>query len=147
MPNFSDRSEQKLATCHPDLQLLCRTVIQAFDFTILCGWRGEAEQNAAYPKYTKVKFPNSKHNNMKDGKPYSLAVDVIPYDPVKKQIVSWESEKEFCLMAGFFKMAAYLEGIEIIWGHDWNNNNLIWDEVGKLKDLPHIEILNWQTHI
>ena len=128
-------------SCHPKIIEVCRFVIQAFDFTVLCGWRGEEEQNAAYPKYSGVKFPDSKHNFMKDGKPYSKAVDVIPYDNVRRRIVSWDADNEFCLMAGHFKMAAYALNIPIIWGHDWNNNNLLWDEVGKLRDMPHVELV------
>ena len=147
MPNFSEQSENKLKTCHPDLIMICRFVIEIFDYTVLCGWRDKEEQDKAYPKYSNIKFPFSKHNNInKNGDPQSLAIDVIPYDSIKRKIVSWDADKEFCLMAGFFKMSAYALNIPIRWGHDWNNNNLMWDEVGKLKDMPHFELLSKEEH-
>lgn len=147
MPSFSGRSELKLMTCHEDIVTICRTVIQAFDFTVLCGYRGEEEQNKAYPKYSNVKYPDSKHNRIDEfGKPRSHAIDVIPYDPIKRRIVDWDSPEEFALMIGHFKMAAYLYDVQIRWGHDWNNNNILWDETG-LVDRPHIELIGGEYDI
>jgi peptidoglycan L-alanyl-D-glutamate endopeptidase CwlK len=137
MPYFGNRSESNLAEVHPDLIQVCRFVIEVFDFTVLCGYRGETEQNAAYPKYTKVKYPDSKHNRMP-----SEAVDIIPYDSIKKSIVPWKSDEEFSLLAGHMMMAAYAFNIKIRWGHDWNRNGILWDEAGKLIDRPHFELIS-----
>lgn len=136
MPKFGNRSEENLVNVHSDLIQVCRFVIEAYDFTVLCGYRGEAEQNAAYPKYTKVKFPNSKHNRIP-----SEAVDIIPYDPILKAIVPWDACEEMAILAGHILMSAYAFGIKIRWGHDWNCNGILWDEKGKLADRPHFELL------
>jgi peptidoglycan L-alanyl-D-glutamate endopeptidase CwlK len=50
-------------------------VIKTYDITIVCGYRGEAEQNKAYLLgKSKLKFPKSAHN-----KRPAIAVDVYPY--------------------------------------------------------------------
>lgn len=135
MPYFGERSESKLEQVHPDLVQVCRFVIQVYDFTVLCGHREEAEQNAAYPKYTKVKFPRSRHNRMP-----SEAVDVWPWDPVKRRLCPWGAIEEQAVLVGHFLMAAFALDIGIRWGHDWNRNGVLWDEKGKLIDRPHIEL-------
>ena len=49
--------------CHEDLQKIFKYVIAFFDHTIICGHRTEEKQNQAYKKgYSKLKYPNSKHN-------------------------------------------------------------------------------------
>jgi len=136
MPYFSATSEKKLATCHPNIITICRTVIQDYDFTILCGYRDKISQNAAYPKYTTVKYPGSKHNKIP-----SLAIDIIPYDHIRKCIVPWDAYEEMAMLAGHMLMAAYMLGIKIRWGHDWNKNGILWDEKGKLIDRPHFELI------
>jgi len=133
MPKFGNRSEANLINVHPNLIQICRFVIETFDFTVLCGYRGENEQNAAYPKYTKVKFPNSKHNRMP-----SEAVDLIPYDPLKKKIVPWDAYEEMAMLAGHMLMAAYAFGINIRWGHDWGRDGILWNET--FVDRPHYEL-------
>ena len=136
MAHFGERSEGNLENVDNALVEVCRFVIQKFDFTVLCGWRGEAEQNRAYPKYTKVKFPNSKHNIMP-----SMAVDLIPYDAKYGTIVSWTSYEEMAMLAGHMLMAAFALSVELRWGHDWNRNGILWDERGKLVDRPHFELV------
>ena len=71
---FSEFSRKNLETCHPDLQVLFNEVIKHIDCRIMCGHRGREAQNAAYPKYSKVQYPNSRHNTYP-----SMAVDVVPY--------------------------------------------------------------------
>ena len=141
MPAFSETSEARLKTCHPKIIQIMRFAIEVIDFKILCGYRGEEEQNAAYPKYSLVKYPLSKHNHMEDGKPCSLAIDIIPYDNILHTIVGWDDAESFALLAGHVKMAAYAFDIKLRWGHDWNNNNILSDEKGKFVDRPHFELM------
>ncbi len=76
MNHFSDQSKAKLKTCHGDLQNLFAHVIQDYDCSILCGERGETEQNKAFAEgNSKLQYPRSKHNSHP-----SLAVDVAPYE-------------------------------------------------------------------
>ena len=43
MPAFSQRSKDRLATCHPDLQRVMNKVVERYDISIICGHRGEEE--------------------------------------------------------------------------------------------------------
>ena len=75
MPEFSERSREKLATCHRDLQAVMEAAIKGGpDFTILCGHRTEEEQNRAVVEgKSKAPWPQSRHNSSP-----SRAVDVAP---------------------------------------------------------------------
>lgn len=83
-------SLDRLATCHDDIARFTVAVSSGVDngecpgvsdVTVLCGWRGEKEQNEAFAKKTsKLRWPSSKHNHVNaDGEPESLAVDLAPY--------------------------------------------------------------------
>lgn len=75
MPNWSAKSQAGFDTLHPDLQLLCNTVIIYHDCSILFGHRDEDIQNALFADgKSKLRFPESKHNDLP-----SSAVDLLPY--------------------------------------------------------------------
>ena len=93
--SFGRRSLSRLSTCHPVLQHLMRKVIARddlpCDITVLCGYRNQAEQDAAYlAGNSKLQFPKSKHNSSP-----SMAVDIAPYIDGG---VSWDR-------AWYFKLA------------------------------------------
>lgn len=81
------RSLERLDTCHPDLRKLVLAVAAGIDagdlvtagigdLTVLCGYRGEAEQNLAFSRKTsKLRYPDSKHNIS----PHARAVDIAAY--------------------------------------------------------------------
>ena len=134
MPNFSNSSKSKLATCHKDLQTLFNYVIESFDCTIICGHRGEAEQNEAYHKgYSTVKYPNSKHNSSP-----SNAVDAVPYP------IEWENTARMKFFVGYVLGVARVlknNGIiesEIISGLDWDGDTFLKDHT--FQDHPHLQI-------
>lgn len=131
---FSQRSLSRLQTCHPDLQLL---MVEALadpecpcDMSVLCGYRGEEEQNAAYASgASKLKFPQSRHNQTP-----SLAVDVAPYI---NGAISWEWEHYYPLAAHIKGTWQRLEQRELTtgnhslsWGGDWSS----------FKDGPHWQL-------
>ena len=130
---FSKTSLDRLATCHPDLQRLFMKVIENYDCTILCGYRNEEDQNAAFSTgHSKLKYPDSKHNHRP-----SLAVDVMPYP------VNWmDTRDNLCKIyhfIGYVKATADSLGIKIRCGADFNRNGNLFDD--KWKDLPHHEII------
>lgn len=140
MPEFSDKSKARLATCDPRLQAVFNRVIQNFDCTILCGYRGQKEQDEAYAKgYSKLKYPNGKHN-----KTPSMAVDAMPCPVVwpdeapagQERLMAY---KRAYLFAGYVLGTAKQMGIELRWGGDWNRNLDLRDENG-LSDVPHYEL-------
>ena len=120
MPKFSKLSLERLATCHLDLQRVAKAAIKRTDFTVSCGHRGEQEQNEAFARgFSKLKFPNSKHN-----KTPSLAMDLVPYP------VDWEDVKRFDELAVIVKEEAIKLGVSLTWGGNWP----------KFKDRPHYEL-------
>ncbi len=121
MPSFSKSSMDKLTTCHALLQDLFNEVIKRRDCSVICGFRGQQEQDEAKRTgKSKAGWGESKHNYSP-----SLAADVIPY-PVK-----WEDKNEFMDFADFVKETAHNMGIPIRWGGDFTN---FWD-------APHYELV------
>ena len=128
MPKFGKTSRKRLKTCDEDLQALFEEVVKYFDCSVIEGHRNEARQNKAFEDgNSKVKFPKGRHNS----KP-SKAVDVAPYP------IDWEDRERMTYFAGFVKGIAYMMGIPIRWGGDWNNNTILKDN--NFDDLPHFEL-------
>lgn len=131
MYSFSKNSKKNLSTCHADLQRLFNRVIELRDCTIVWGYRGEADQNAAYNRGDSTKqFPNSKHNRMP-----SNAVDVAPYI---KGGISWEKKQAY-EFAGYVARVAEEMGIKIRRGADWNSDVDVNDQ--GLLDPLHFEVI------
>lgn len=131
MAQFSKISEERLLTCHPDIVAVCRELIKQYDFSVLCGYRDQKEQDKAFNEgNSKVIYPNSKHNT----KP-SLAVDLAPYNKTEPHI-DWGNVSAFKEMwirfdtiAKVLKNEGKISSI-FVWGGSWTT----------LKDYPHIEI-------
>jgi len=133
MPEFSTASAAELATCHSDLQRLFNEVVKHVDCKIIDGYRGKAEQNAAVVGgRSTLKWPLGKHN-----KAPSLAVDVMPYP------VDWSDSpaniEHLNYFAGIVRGIAYMMGINVRWGHDWNKDGR--PDVRGLVDRPHWELI------
>jgi hypothetical protein len=127
-PKFSQKSLDKLATCHPDLQRLFNEVIKGWDCIITCGHRSKQEQNQAYVDgFSKVQFPNSKHNSSP-----SLAVDVMACP------VDYNDWKRMYMFAGYVLGVAAQMGIKVRSGIDFNQNRVMDD---RFVDAPHWEIV------
>lgn len=129
MPTFGTASKANLATCHPDLQRLLNKAIQYVDFSVTCGHRTKADQDAAVAAgNSQTPWPTSKHNSMP-----SRAVDVAPYP------LDWSDTESFTLLAGILYGIAVTMGIKIRLGADWDGDLSI-KEHG-FKDRPHVELV------
>lgn len=130
---FSRRSIDRLNTCHGDLVVLMAEALAddacPSDMTVLCGYRGEAEQTAAFESgASQLRFPQSRHNRSP-----SLAVDVAPYIGG----VSWDWEHYHPLADHIKATWARLEAsgrlsgaYDLRWGGDWTS----------FRDGPHWEL-------
>lgn len=132
MYKFSQKSKTNLATCHPLLQLVFNEVINHVDCTVLEGHRGEKEQNEAFDKgFSKVRFPNSKHNTYP-----SMAADVVPFP------IDWKDTQRFILFIGIVlgisKMLLNGTNYELVSGIDWDNDLNIKEH--SFLDYPHFEL-------
>ncbi len=130
MPQFSERSKQRLDTCHPDLQRLFNEVVKHYECSILIGHRGQDAQNMAFKEgKSKQQWPDSKHNKLP-----SLAVDAAPYP------IDWDDIHGFYHFAGFVLGIAESLGIKVRWGGNWAGGlNL---KPQKFNDLPHFELVD-----
>ena len=130
MAKFGKISREKLDTCHLALQRLFKEVVKEYDCTVLCGFRGEVEQNEAFRSgASQRRWPTGEHN-----KSPSMAVDVAPYP------VDWNDLKKFYHFAGYVKGVAQSLGISVRWGGDWDSDEDLKDQT--FFDLPHFELLN-----
>lgn len=129
MPKFGKTSKAKLETCDERLQEILNEAIKHYDFSVLCGYRGEEEQNKLFDEgKTKVKFPDSKHNRLP-----SLAVDIAPYP------VQWNDTLRFARLFGLIEGIALERGYKLRWGADWDMDNNIKEH--NFLDFPHIGLL------
>lgn len=120
MPTFSQRSLDNLETCDPRMQEVAHEAIKHFDFVVICGHRGQAEQDSAYAAgRSRLKYPKSKHNRNP-----SPAFDAIPFP------IDWTDIPRFQKLAAVMKKAAETVGVRITWGGDWSS----------FVDMPHYEL-------
>jgi len=127
MPKYSKASLKVLETLHVDLKTLLLEVINHVDIKLTCGYRGKIAQNKAYDTgYSKLKYPNSKHNK----KP-AEAVDIELYPKS-------DAVQDICYIIGIIKGIALIMEIDIRCGADWNNNDRLSDE--RFVDLLHLEL-------
>ena len=133
MPVFSKSSREKLSTCHPDLILVAERAIEYFDFRVLEGFRGEADQNAAVARgVSKTPWPKSKHN-----KQPSLAFDAVPYP--FDNAADWQNYDRFEAMAQVILNSARLLGIKLRWGGNWRDDYSWQVNTSGFIDMPHFE--------
>jgi peptidoglycan LD-endopeptidase CwlK len=122
MPVLSARSLKNLSQCDKRLQKIATEAIKEFDFIVICGHRGEKEQNEAFRRGTsKLKWPKSKHN-----KTPSLAFDAVPYIKGAPGGIDWSARAKFLEMRAVFKRVAAEQGVPVRF--------ISWD-------LPHIELV------
>jgi len=127
MPRFGERSQERLASCHPQLQELLREAIKYTDFSVIWGFRGKDDQDRFFREGTSTKrWPQSLHNRRP-----SEAVDVAPWP------IDWEDEKRFIYLAGVIMTLAFQLDIPLRWGGAWKGE---WNPPGVLNDLAHFEL-------
>jgi len=119
MPSFSQKSRDRLATCHWQLQDLMNEVIKEIDIIVLQGHRTRAEHNALPSGVSQVPYERSYHSTQP-----ALAVDVAPYP------IDWNDYNRFKAMGAVVKRIATTKGYKITWGGDWHS----------LKDYPHFQL-------
>ncbi|MCK9370058.1 M15 family metallopeptidase [Candidatus Dojkabacteria bacterium] len=134
MPKFSENSLKLLRNAHPDLQVIMNEAIKHIDFTAICTYRNQADQDQAYSEgRSKLKYPKSKHNQ----KP-SLAVDIAFYYPTPPHI-RYDDPKTASYLAGYIMMIAKTMNINLRWGGDFNMNNIASDQ--DFFDSAHFELI------
>lgn len=100
----------------------------------MCGNRGEEAQTEAFENgYSKVQFPNSKHNSLP-----SMAVDSVPYP------IEWTNTARMKIYVGFVLGVARMlldygaVEHELVSGLDWDKDTFIKDHT--FHDHPHFQL-------
>lgn len=140
---YGSTSLKRLYTCHPDLITFAKTgiITSPVDMSIVCGFRGELEQNKAFDEgFSRARFGESPHNvEDADGEPLSLGIDIIPYVDGKG---IWDANH-----AAFKELSDHLKAVakelyennaieqRIEWGGDWTS----------FVDKPHWQARGWKT--
>ena len=134
MNQFSKRSLDNLKDLHPDLRKILFSAIKITDFSVICCYRAEHEQNKLHDEgMTHVRFPHSNHNQLP-----SLAVDIAPYPSLYQS-----TDKQWNDLAVVIKHYANLYSTAITWGGDWPS---LTDKPHFQLDKPKKEDNNTQTH-
>jgi peptidoglycan L-alanyl-D-glutamate endopeptidase CwlK len=141
---FGKRSEQQLATCHADLQMIMRVALASstVDFGVVEGHRSLAVQQQ-YFKAGKSKIDGITQQSKHNKKP-SEAVDIVISVPGKPAL-GYEI-KHLCYVAGVITATAkmlYAQGKVkhlIRWGGNWDSDSeIISDQT--FQDLVHFELV------
>lgn len=106
MPMLSQLSLDRLMTCDTRLQDVVRAAAKRYDFIVLCGHRGQEDQERAFAEgKSRLHFPHSKHNTTP-----SLAVDLAPFP------INWDDVLRFDhLSTVMLEEAAKLQ-VPLEWG-------------------------------
>lgn len=123
MPHFGKKSIDRLNSCDERLIKIMHNVIELYDFTVLCGYRGEKEQNEAFESgASNARWGQSKHNTSP-----SKAIDIAPYD----KGVDWNDHVAFNFLATLVFDEAQKQGVKIRWGGHFKS----------ISDKPHFELM------
>lgn len=136
MPQFSEVSKQKLATCDPRLQLILNEAIKYVDFTVLEGHRDRDAQNMAVIQGKSQKlWPTGNHNAMP-----SRAVDIAPWLPDVK--IDWKDIVAMGRLMGVVQLIGMQHGIKLRFGLDWDGDwrTVTSDPNEHFMDAPHVEL-------
>lgn len=118
-------STKRLDTCCPPIQEIIRAAAAdpecPCDFGVVCGSRGDADQNNAYASGDSgAKWGESDHNVMMGDTPYSMAVDLAPYSTEINDYL-WHDKDLFRALASFIVNKAVSMGYVVEWGGNYSN--------------------------
>jgi len=134
--SYSNASQAKLNTCHPDIQKVLHKAIKNYDITIIEGVR-TTERQEELVRTGMSKTMKSKHLKQDDG--YSHAVDCALWP------IDWNDRERFVFLQGYLKglADAMYESGEITHrirlGVDWDGDGNIKEH--SFFDGPHIEMV------
>ena len=117
-------------------KVLDRALEEVADISLICGHRGQRDQNVAFESgNSQVRWPNGKHNKFP-----SLAVDLQPH-PMPQN--DFKLAMALGYIAGRIVQIGVEEGLTIRWGGDWDRDGNVLDQ--NFDDLFHLEIVELQS--
>ena len=135
MRQFSDKEKEKLELVNPRLVSVVNEAAKEIDIFVVCGHRDQHDQDLAFAQgFSKVKFPNSKHNKSNYPNAKSDAVDLCPYP------IDWNDHNKFYAIYRAMMNASQKLGIKVRAGADFNQDGNLTND--KFIDLPHFELVD-----
>jgi peptidoglycan L-alanyl-D-glutamate endopeptidase CwlK len=141
MPALSQYSLDRLHTCDPRLVKIFKKVAEEYDIRVLEGVRSWMRQGQLLAEGKTTKEPGESNHNpprLADGTEdpnwLSTAADVVPYP------IDWNDAKRFIYLAGLVIGVGRAMGINIRWGGNWDEDQVIIDDQN-FDDLPHFEVI------
>lgn len=133
MRKWGNQSQLVYDTLHPTLQhYLDRALQEVADMSLVCGHRGQVDQNAAFDSgHSKLRWPHGKHNHLP-----SIAVDLQPYPNDGSKEKQWAG---LAYIAGSMIQMAKHDGVVLRWGGDWDRDGCLTDQ--NFDDLYHVELV------
>jgi peptidoglycan L-alanyl-D-glutamate endopeptidase CwlK len=137
--SFGLKSAERLSSVDDKL---ARVVIRALgfgihDFSVREGHRTLQTQQEYFKKKVSTLdgiVKKSKHQSYP-----SKAVDIVPYPENINGVNIWQDKQRFSVLAGFMYSAAIIEGVNIRWGGDWDDDGNNADS--NFHDMPHFELV------
>ncbi len=128
-------SRGRLATCCPPIRQIITAAAEdskcPCDFGVVCGARGEKAQNEAKQNgKSNAKWGESDHNVMRGPTPFSMGVDVAPYDPRVKDYVWDGTDPRYAALARHILATAERLGYKLEWGGNYTS----------ISDKPHYSL-------
>ena len=120
------QSRKKASTCHPELILLANVVVRHFDLSVLEGHREPDRQVQLFREKKTRTLDDSAHLLLP-----SDGIDMLPYP------IDYEDWERMIYFGGFVMATAALLRIPLIWGGDWDHDQILKDE--RWRDLAHFE--------
>lgn len=148
--SFGKRSQERLDTCHPDIQAIMNEVIKIYDVSVLEGLR-TLEKQQEYFETGRSKLDGihqkSKHQGIElNGELVSMAIDIMPYKKGTNAFSGKEEDnRRFYFMMGIVYAVAeklLAEGKishRVRFGLDWDGDHVYNDQ--NFNDLPHFELI------
>lgn len=144
MYKFGKSSQERLDTCHEDIQVIMNEVIKIYDISVIEGHRSEATQRRYFAEGKSTLdgvYNKSKHQSYP-----SMAIDIMPYKKGTNAFSGEEKDnRRFYTMMGMVQMIAHrlLEEGKIThkvrFGLDWDGDQMYTDQT--FDDLPHVELV------
>ena len=133
MRKWGTRSQRVYDELDERLQRVCDRILhEVADVSLLCGFRGEQEQNEAFLSgASTLMWPDGNHNERP-----SKAVDLQPYPMPTRKEKLWAS---LGYIAGRAIGIGIEDGVVIRWGGDWDQDGDLTDQ--NFDDLFHLEIV------
>lgn len=144
MYTLSEKSAEKLSTCHVDIQKIISELLKILDVSVVEGHRTQ-EQQIQYFKEGKSKLDGITNKSKHQEFP-SMAIDIMPYASGENAFSGKELDnRRFYFTMGAVKAISerLFETKEIThkvrFGLDWDSDAVFSDQT--FHDLPHFELV------